>query len=150
MSNLTSSEAQRARFLNDAVLSASPARLVTMLYDRLVLDIDRAARAQRSGDIAESNTQLTHAQDIVTELMVTLDVAAWSGGPALYSLYSHLLTELVESNVTHDADRTDACRAVVEPLRSAWHEAAQELSQATEGRATASAGQAQGGLLGVG
>jgi flagellar protein FliS len=30
----------------------------------------------------------------------------------------------VEANTTTDADRTAACRALVEPLRDAWREAA--------------------------
>ena len=153
MSNMMSSEAQRARFLSDAVLSATPARLLTMLYDRMVLDLDRAEKAQRAGDAAEANVQLLHAQDILAELMVTLDVEAWSGGPALQSLYTHLMGELVQANITHDADRTQQCRAVVEPLRDAWHEAAAELGGATRRTAdlaTVGAPQQAGGVLGVG
>jgi flagellar protein FliS len=152
MSNPMSSGAQRAQFLNDAVLSASPARLLTMLYDRLMLDLDRGAKAQLAGDIAEANAQLTHAQDILAELIVTLDVDAWVGGPGLKALYSHLLNELVQANVTKDAERTAACRALVEPLRMAWHEAAGDLAQAAAqkvpvGAAGVSVG---GGFLGVG
>lgn len=153
MSNMMSSEAQRARFLSDAVLSATPARLLTMLYDRMVLDLDRAEKAQRAGDTAEANVQLLHAQDILAELMVTLDVEAWSGGPALQSLYTHLMGELVQANITHDADRTQQCRAVVEPLRAAWHEAAAELGGATRRTgelATVGAPLQAGGVLGVG
>lgn len=153
MSNMMSSEAQRARFLSDAVLSATPARLLTMLYDRMVLDLDRAEKAQRAGDVAEANVQLLHAQDILAELMVTLDVEAWSGGPALQSLYTHLMGELVQANITHDADRTQQCRAVVEPLRAAWHEAAAELGGATRRTselASVGAPQQAGGVLGVG
>lgn len=144
-------DARRAQFLNDAVLSASPARLLTMLYDRLVLDLDRAERAQVAGDLVEANLQLQHAQDIVAELLVTLDVDAWSGGPALQSLYSHLMTEMVEANVTRDVTRTRACRETVEPLRAAWHEAAAELGGAASPAAPTSAvPQVAGGLLGVG
>jgi flagellar protein FliS len=152
MSNMTSSEAQRARFLNDTVLSASPARLLTMLYDRLVLDLDRGAKAQTAGDIQEANRQLTHAQDIVAELLVTLDADAWPGGAGLKALYSHLISELVQANVTHDAARTQRCREVVEPLRNAWHEAAAELGGAPPPRAApATAGApVSGGVLGVG
>lgn len=152
MSNPMSSGAQRAQFLNDAVLSASPARLLTMLYDRLVLDLDRGAKAQVAGDIAEANAQLTHAQDIVAELIVTLDVDSWVGGPGLKALYSHLHTELVQANVTRDPERTAACRALVDPLRLAWHEAAGGLVQAAAENVPvgASSGSAGGGLLGVG
>lgn len=148
-----SSEAQRARFLNDTVLSASPARLLTMLYDRLVLDLDRGAKAQVAGDAAEAHRQLTHAQDILAELLVTLDVDAWQGAAGLQSLYSHLINELVQANVTHDAARTQRCREAVEPLRAAWHEAAAELGGAAARTELATSGASSataGGVLGVG
>lgn len=153
MSNMMSSEAQRARFLNDTVMSASPARLLTMLYDRLVLDLDRGAKAQLAGDAAEAHRQLTHAQDILAELLVTLDVDAWQGAVGLQSLYSHLISELVQANITHDAARTQQCREAVEPLRAAWHEAAAELGGTAARNELAAAGARQpstGGVLGVG
>ena len=151
MSNLMSSGAQRAQFLNDTVLSSSPARLLTMLYDRLVLDLDRAGKAQLAGDLVESNNQLTHAQDIVAELLVTLDVTAWDGGPGLHALYTHLLGELIRANLTRDPEVTAACRAMVEPLRAAWHEAAASLSVAAARPSTSRAPMAGvGGVLGVG
>ena len=151
MSLLTNPDARRAQFLNDTVLSASPARLLTMLYDRLVLDIDRAGRAQTAGNHAEANTHLTHAQDIVSELFVTLDETAWSGGPGLKALYSHLLSELINANLTHDAVRTRACRDLVEPLREAWHAAAVSLAPAAPGQPeSAVAAGSRGSILGVG
>ncbi len=57
--------AVRARYLDDAVATASPAKLLTMLYDRLVLDLERAETAQRAGDRAGAGPHLLHAQDIV-------------------------------------------------------------------------------------
>ncbi len=56
------------RYRDDAVLSAPPERLVTMLYDRLLLDIERGESAQRSEDWEEANAQLQQAQAIVSEL----------------------------------------------------------------------------------
>jgi len=122
--------AVRTRYLDDAVATASPATLLTMLYDRLVLDLTRAEAAQRSGDRATANGQLLHAQDIISELLSTLDVGAWDGARQLMSVYTFLLSELVSANVSGDADRTAACRELVEPLREAWHEAAAQLSGA--------------------
>ncbi|MBI9114566.1 flagellar export chaperone FliS [Sanguibacter suaedae] len=145
----TNSDAQRSQFLNDTVLSASPARLLTMLYDRLMLDLDRAERAQRAEDHTEAAAQLTHAQDIVSELMVTLDEDVWDGATALMALYGHILNELIQANVTHDADRTASVRATVDPLRMAWHEAAAELASAAPAPQAAPATTGTG-LLGVG
>lgn len=149
--------AVRSRYLDDAVATASPAKLLTMLYDRLVLDLERAESAQRAGDRAGGGNHLLHAQDIVSELASTLDVDAWDGARGLMSVYTYLLTELVGANVSGDPERTAACRGLVEPLRDAWHEAADQLSGApvrpgapTLEPAGAAGGYASLGVLGVG
>lgn len=125
--------AQRSkdRFLANAVATGSPAALLVMLFDRLVLDLARAEEAQRAGSRAEAGTYLTHAQDIVGELMSSLDLDAWDGAPALFRLYSFLLAELVRANVSGDSTRTAACRRVVEPLRDTWREAAGQVGGST-------------------
>lgn len=119
--------AMLGRFRAEAVATASPVTLLTMLYDRLLLDLDRGAAALEAGDRAEANGQLTHAQAIVHELRASLDLEAWSGAPGLASVYGFLLTELVGANIARDAARVRACRDLVAPLREAWHEAAATL-----------------------
>jgi flagellar protein FliS len=123
--------AQRARFLDDAVATASPARLLTMLYDRLLLDLTRGADAQYVGDRATANTHLLHAQEIVLELSASLRQDGWSGAPALASLYAFMHAELVRANVAGDPDRTRSVRTLVEPLAEAWRTAAVEVSVAS-------------------
>ncbi|WP_349814687.1 flagellar export chaperone FliS [Curtobacterium sp. MCJR17_043] len=58
-------EQRRAQYTNEAVLSATPAQLVTMLYDRLLLDLHRAETAQVASDWDAARDQLMHAQAIV-------------------------------------------------------------------------------------
>ena len=58
----------RDRYVQDAVTTASPATLLVMLYDRLVLDLMRGESALRSGQRDAANEQLNHAQDIISEL----------------------------------------------------------------------------------
>jgi flagellar protein FliS len=104
-----------------------------MLYDRLVTDLFQGEEALRAGNRELSADRITHAQEIILELRTTLDVDAWSGGPGLASLYGFLLTELIQANIKRDADKVASCRALVEPLRDAWREAA---SLAAAGPAT--------------
>jgi flagellar protein FliS len=111
------------RYLQDSVSTASPGRLLVMLYDRLVMDLIQGEEALRAQNRELSAERLTHAQDIILELRTTLDVDAWAGAPGLASLYGFLLTELIQANIKRDADKVAACRAVVEPLRDAWREA---------------------------
>ena len=117
----------RARYLGDAVATASPQQVLVMLYDRLALDLERAQVAAGAGERAEANDQLQHAQSIVIELLSSLQVDAWEGGPRLAALYNWLLTELVQANIKQDVNRISSCRQVVEPLRDAWRQAAASL-----------------------
>jgi flagellar protein FliS len=112
------------RYLADTISTASPGKLLVMLYDRLVRDLVQGEQGLRAGNRQQAANYILHAQEIVLELRTTLDVDAWSGAPGLANLYGWLLTELIGANVRADADRVAACRALVEPLRDAWREAA--------------------------
>jgi flagellar secretion chaperone FliS len=118
----------RSRYLGDSVATASPQRILVMLYDRLVLDLERAEIALDTGDRTEAAAQIQHAQDIVFELRESLRVDAWEGGPRLAALYSWMITELVQAGVKRDRNRVSACRQIAEPLRDAWRQAVATLA----------------------
>ncbi|GAA4344806.1 flagellar export chaperone FliS [Angustibacter luteus] len=126
---------QRAagRYGSDTTATASPARLLVMLYDRLSLDLTRAHQAQLDGDREVANDNIAHAQDIIAELLTSLDVDAWEGGHNLASLYRWLIRELIAANTRMDATRTAGCITVVEPLRQAWTEAMTMAASPTAG-----------------
>jgi flagellar protein FliS len=114
----------RNRYLADSINTASPGKLLVMLYDRLMLDLVTGEEAIRTGDRDLASERINHAQEIILELRTTLDVEAWAGGPGLASLYGWLLTELIQANIKLDADKVATCRGIIEPLRDAWREAA--------------------------
>ena len=120
----------RNRYVGDSVTTASPGRLVTMLYDRLVRDLVAAEAALVAADLEGANNNLIHAQEIIWELAAGLDPTKWSGGPALAALYQFMLAELLEANVKKDTDKVVSVRGLVEPLADAWRQAA-ELGSAT-------------------
>ena len=137
-----SMQAKRAEYLKQSVLSASPARLLTMLYDRLLLDLGRAELAQQSGDWAVASENLVHAQAIIAELSSTLKTDTWDGAENLQALYAFALTTLVEANIGRNPALTRQCIDVLEPLREAWHEASAQQPAAPAATT--------GGTLGVG
>ncbi len=114
----------RHRYLTDSISTATPAKLLLMLYDRLVLDLTKGEQALLDGDRPEANIHLQHAQDIVIELHVTLDQDAWDGAAGLAALYTFVQTELIHANIRGDVARVTAVRDLVEPLRDTWREAA--------------------------
>lgn len=114
----------KSAYVDNSVATASPERLLVMLCDRLVLDVQRGLEAQRAGDLPEAHNQLVHAQEIVSHLRGTLQVEAWSGAPALASLYDWLYDELVRANISKDASATEGCLTIVTDLAETWKTAA--------------------------
>lgn len=117
------------RYREDAILSASPPRLLTMLFDRLLLDVDRAEAAQLASDWQTAGTELQHAQRIVAELHGSL-TDDWEGSTGLRALYTYLSRTLIGANIGRDVERTRECRALIAPLRDAWHAAADSTTPA--------------------
>jgi len=128
---------QRSEYAEQAVLSATPVQLVTMLYDRLLLDLARAEKAQVGQEWATASEQLLHAQAIIAELTSSLRVDVWDGGEGLLALYSYTSTALINANVHRDVALTREVTGLLEPLRQAWHEAATSLGGGAAGGAGA-------------
>jgi flagellar protein FliS len=114
----------RQQYARDAVLSASPARLLTMLYDRLLLDLRRAEVAQEAADWQTASDQLLHAQDIVMELSTSLRPELWDGADGLRGIYEYVRMALVNANIHRDVGRTREAVRLLTPLQEAWHAAA--------------------------
>jgi flagellar protein FliS len=100
-----------------------------MLYDEAVKQLDRglelltlnAAGKKDPGRIEKISKAVLKAQEIVTELMVSLDFD--QGGEIaknLFSLYAWFNQELLEANVQQDLRRITIVRNMVNELRGAW------------------------------
>lgn len=122
-----SDSARRSQYNREAVLSATPARLLTMLYDRLLLDLSRAEAAQVAENWPLATDNLLHAQAIVSELSSSLNVGAWDGGEGMMALYTYVSTALINANIHRDVAPTRESIALLEPLRQTWHEASRHV-----------------------
>lgn len=121
----------RNAYLGNSVSTASPQRLLVMLCERLVLDLQRARDAQLASAHDNAHTLLLHAQDIVLELNSSLDATKWSGAPALASLYDWMHSQLVVANTRRDVDVTQHCLALAEQLADTWRQAALQQQAAS-------------------
>jgi len=119
----------RAAYMDAAVATADPARLLVMLCDRMVLDVQRAHTAQLAGHHEEAHHQLVHAQAIVTELRNSLDPTGFEGGAQLAALYDYLYQQLVLANIHRDVERTEKCEQIVTEIADTWRQAALSLVQ---------------------
>jgi len=117
----------RARYMRESVATASPARLVVMLYDALVKDLRLASKAIEARDPQAGHDRLVHAQAIVDELASSLRHDLWDGSTQLAQLYDFVRAELVSANISKDVVHVDNCLTVVTPLQEAWHQAIRQV-----------------------
>lgn len=117
-------------FQNDSLETASPNKLLLMLFDRLCLDIKRAIAAQQSGDHTTAHSNLVHAQNIISALQEGLD-KNWSNAAEFSGIYQFLYEQLVAANTKRDQNITQGCLEVAEELNATWHEVAAKAATET-------------------
>lgn len=127
----TSSAARSAAsaYRDNAVATASPARLLVMLVERLVLDVERGLTAQQAADWSAAHRHLLHAQDIVNELETSLDVDAMPAGRQLAAIYAFLRGQLVDANIRRDSATTGQALTLARQIADTWRQAAMAAAQ---------------------
>ena len=105
------------------VKTASQGRLIVMLYDEAIRQIDVAVKYMDSGtkQLDLINNAVVKTQDIVTELMVSLDME--QGGEIaqnLFRLYMFFNDRLMDGNLKKDKEPLIAVRTMMSSLRDAW------------------------------
>ncbi|MBK5224001.1 MAG: flagellar export chaperone FliS [Acidimicrobiia bacterium] len=113
----------RNKFVADGVGSTPQERLLVLLYDRLLRDLDDASVAIGGSDVGGAHDALTHAQDIVAELHSALDPARWDGADAMAALYTYLADVLARANISKSTNLVAEARSLVAPMRDTWAEA---------------------------
>ena len=121
-------------YRDHAVTTASPARLVVLVFERLVLDMDRALVAMEAG--LNPSAHLIHAQELMVALLDALDTSAWEQGPRLAGVYAYVHRTLVSANVDKDPSLVRECLALITPLKEAWTQAAASAGEIQAARIT--------------
>ena len=119
----------RAAYVNHSITTADPQRLLVMLCERLVLDVQRAREAQLVQDLPGAHNHLVHAQKIVLELRSSLDTEGFDGALKLAALYDYLDRRLVQANVRKDFEITEECLGLSRHIADTWRQAALALAQ---------------------
>jgi flagellar protein FliS len=116
-----STHARAAAYKQSSVLTATPGQLVVMLYDGARRFLFQASSAMREGNATVAHQRLRRAEDILAELMATLDHER--GGEVasrLQGLYVFFLSELGRARVEQDAGKVDFVHHQLGELREAW------------------------------
>ncbi|HKJ85493.1 MAG TPA: flagellar export chaperone FliS [Spirochaetia bacterium] len=106
-----------------SVRTASGGKMILMLYDAAIVQLDTAVGHLESGtkQLDLVNASILKAQDIITELTVSLDFD--QGGeiaPKLFGLYRFFNEQLMEANLQKDPQPLRSVRTMMSELRGAW------------------------------
>ncbi len=113
------------QYKKTSIETVSPGRLLVMLYDGAIKNIDTAKKAINDQDINTAHQQLVNAQDIITELICTLNMD-YEIAHSLYSLYEYMQHQLAQANLKKDVHILDEVRTFLVELRNTWEEAAKK------------------------
>ena len=116
------SSAYRAVHAETSVSSASPHRLVAMLFEGLSDELARARGAMQDGRIADKGSAIGRAVRIVEEgLRSSLNLE--QGGAVaseLNDLYGYVALRLTHANLRNDLAALQECGDLIEPVKNAW------------------------------
>lgn len=119
------------------VSTASPERLLIMMYDGAIRNVARAREAILAGERLPKLEGIRKAVAIVTELSNTLDFEV--GGEIaenLDALYGYMTRELSQGSLQNDAQRLIGVETMLKDLRETWLQAIevarQEKAEAAE------------------
>jgi len=107
------------------IKTASQGQIIIMLYDEAIRQLDKAVELLKEGSkrYDQVNNAVIRAQDMVTELMVSLDFD--KGGDiaqGLFSLYMFFNQHMMEANLKKDAQMLRTVRGHLNELRGAWNQ----------------------------
>lgn len=104
------------------VATASQGDLLLMLFDGAIRFANQGRQCIVEQDMEQANVKLLRAQDILTELMISLDLDQGEIAENLYQLYNFIYELLVEANIKKDVDLIDQAVRFLTELRETWRQ----------------------------
>lgn len=108
-------------YLESQVYSASPVRLVTILYRAALDSLETARRHVGTGDVRKRAEATVRASNVVAELTQSLSLE--QGGEVarnLLHLYDYILHRIHEGNMHCDANAYSECIQLLSTLLDGW------------------------------
>ena len=109
-------------YQENSIFTAPPEELTLMLYNGCLKFIQLAKSAIEKKDIEEKHINLTKAQNIITEFIITLNFD-YPVSKDMKQLYEYINRRLIEVNIKNDLTILSEVEGLVREFRDAWKEA---------------------------
>ncbi|WP_217588530.1 flagellar export chaperone FliS [Lentibacillus saliphilus] len=106
-------------YKTNAVTTASGGELTLMLYNGCIKFIKKAMLDLNEGNFEAKNTSIQKAQDIIQELMLTLDKNVAISNEML-PIYDYILYCLREGNIKNDESKLQEALSFTTEFRDTW------------------------------
>jgi flagellar protein FliS len=108
-------------YKQNSINTASPGELTLMLYNGCIKFLNLARKAIEEKHIEEKNTNLQKAQNLINELIVTLNMD-YEISKQILPLYEYMNRRLIEANIKNDVEIVDEVIGLVTEFRDTWKE----------------------------
>jgi flagellar protein FliS len=102
------------------VETADKGKLIILLYDGALKFLKFSRLAIEEDDLEGANNNLLRCQDIITELITSLNPEAGEVAKNLFSIYDYLLYLLIQANIKKDQDSIDQVEKMLLELKETW------------------------------
>ncbi|MFE5324107.1 flagellar export chaperone FliS [Paenibacillus sp. NPDC056579] len=109
-------------YLRTQATTASPGDLTLMLYNGCIKFMKQALEAIQENNYQEKNTNIKKAQDIIDELLITLN-HGYPISKNLAALYTYIKEQLQQANLKLHVESLSTAIELVTELRDTWVEA---------------------------
>lgn len=122
-----------SHYKENQILTASQGQLIVMLYEGAIkflkLSLENITDKKKF-DVVNNN--LIKAQDIITELMLSLNFEAGDVANKLYSLYIYFNRRLIEANINKDPEPIKEVLKHLIELNESWVQIANQNIEAPQ------------------
>jgi flagellar protein FliS len=125
------------KYKSTQIETSNQEKLLLMLYDGAINFIKQAKDGLEEEDYETANNFLVKTQDIINELMATLDLER--GGEIarnLEALYDYMNRRLMEANINKEVEPIEEVAGMLEELRETWSQAIEKVKNKQPNQST--------------
>lgn len=109
--------------------TASPHRLITMLYDGAIRFANQAIKQIENQNVAETNQAIQRFQDIIYELMSCLNFNEGKEiATNLQALYTYVIELSIRSNLEKTTEPLHEAVTIISEIKSSWEQIGKEVN----------------------
>jgi flagellar protein FliS len=109
-------------YLKNEIEGATKGKLILLLYDGAIKFLIFSKKAIEKQDIETAHNNIIKAENIIYELMSTLNMEAGEISENLLKMYDFMIWQLIEANKEKNKEKIDSVIRLLSTLREAWKE----------------------------